>query len=558
MNGRKLLFAALVAALSTDAAMAIDDTGWCAGVTGAPVIVCDDFDDYCPDPPCDDAVGDDSPDQAAVLAVWPRSEDNCLDVNLNPVNAVVVEEYTCGQWNIIDDCDLPSNWPSCVGTEFCGAHEPPSEVSTPFSLRQSEAQNPGEDYPDIGYPWNPENYIFYGTSHRHDLVPRIQELDEIPQMGWGSVNGTDDDPLVLEFVIDAYGDDTHRYGAAQVNRYIELTDGSDRAPAEIEYQQRVDNKWRPKVDLVDRETDHDVIAIGIFAVLDPDPCEPAFPRNQQPLTYRWSLYDGDRWIVLNANVLGTNNPSGEGGMRNGGHLNFITMTIKSSTIELASSCIKDGAPYSSTATAPRLYTGGFSTMYVGNGACLPSRKADYVDNIALTGGELGPVIPTGACCFGDGSCAEDATEAGCLNRLGGLYAGNGVDCVTANCLQPKGACCVNDPTGEGDFCVDAVEQATCEATLGGAYNGHFTACDDPGLLCCPDPFADMDGDQDVDQDDFAVFQGCMTNGPETLEPACKCLDQVSNGEIDQDDWDAFEACASGPDVPADETCDDPI
>ena len=112
-----------------------------------------------------------------------------------------------------------------------------------------------------------------------------------------------------------------------------------------------------------------------------------------------------------------------------------------------------------------------------------------------------------------------------------------------------GACCLPDLS-----CIET-SQEDC-ATLGGEHNGDFTTC--AGVLCCGDPPADADGDGDVDQDDHAVFQGCMTSGLGTMDPACECLDLVSNGEIDEDDWGVFEACASGPDVPADATCDDPI
>ncbi|UCD30005.1 MAG: hypothetical protein JSV03_05890, partial [Planctomycetota bacterium] len=88
------------------------------------------------------------------------------------------------------------------------------------------------------------------------------------------------------------------------------------------------------------------------------------------------------------------------------------------------------------------------------------------------------------------------------------------------------------------------------------------------ILPCSDPFADVDEDGDVDQDDFAMFQLCYSgNGiqyPGTLD-YCACLDQGDetgdglpdfDGDIDSFDFDAFQNCASGPDIPADITCDD--
>jgi hypothetical protein len=77
---------------------------------------------------------------------------------------------------------------------------------------------------------------------------------------------------------------------------------------------------------------------------------------------------------------------------------------------------------------------------------------------------------------------------------------------------------------------------------------------------CPQPFADIDNDGDVDQEDFAHFQNCYSGaGPVPAEPEfCFCFDRdnggIGDGHIDQSDWAAFEACASGPHIPADPTC----
>ena len=92
MKGKQIVLGMLVAALAAQGALAVDSTGWCGAVTGTPVLMCDDFDDYCGDPPCDDAVGDDTPDQPAFLAVWPRSDCNCMDMQdpRNDVNAEIL------------------------------------------------------------------------------------------------------------------------------------------------------------------------------------------------------------------------------------------------------------------------------------------------------------------------------------------------------------------------------------------------------------------------------------------------------------------------------------
>ena len=77
-----------------------------------------------------------------------------------------------------------------------------------------------------------------------------------------------------------------------------------------------------------------------------------------------------------------------------------------------------------------------------------------------------------------------------------------------------------------------------------------------------DPFADADGDGDVDAADFAVFQRCLSPSGGTVSDACRSYDRpvtpggLGDGDVDQDDFLAFMACASGPALPAAKTCDD--
>jgi len=76
---------------------------------------------------------------------------------------------------------------------------------------------------------------------------------------------------------------------------------------------------------------------------------------------------------------------------------------------------------------------------------------------------------------------------------------------------------------------------------------------------CNDPFADADGDGDVDQDDFAVFQTCFTGSGGGVPEGCNCFDKDplgGDGDIDSLDFGVFENCASGPAIPADPGCDD--
>lgn len=77
--------------------------------------------------------------------------------------------------------------------------------------------------------------------------------------------------------------------------------------------------------------------------------------------------------------------------------------------------------------------------------------------------------------------------------------------------------------------------------------GPYTA---PG---CNLIWADADNDGDVDQDDFGVFQLCIT-GPTPGLPAdpdyCTCFDRTSPvNVIDVTDFNEFKKCVSGPNVP---------
>jgi hypothetical protein len=72
------------------------------------------------------------------------------------------------------------------------------------------------------------------------------------------------------------------------------------------------------------------------------------------------------------------------------------------------------------------------------------------------------------------------------------------------------------------------------------------------VTLCPVPWADTDGDMDVDQADFGAFQNCFTGDTVVapLSTLCKCLDRAgTTGTITVEDLSAFMSCFSGPGVP---------
>lgn len=57
---------------------------------------------------------------------------------------------------------------------------------------------------------------------------------------------------------------------------------------------------------------------------------------------------------------------------------------------------------------------------------------------------------------------------------------------------------------------------------------------------------DFDGDDDVDQSDFGVFQICLTGSGWNLAPGCEDADFDGDGDVDELDLKAFRRCFSGP------------
>lgn len=72
---------------------------------------------------------------------------------------------------------------------------------------------------------------------------------------------------------------------------------------------------------------------------------------------------------------------------------------------------------------------------------------------------------------------------------------------------------------------------------------------DPCYPACPLPFADFDGDGDVDQSDFGELQACFTSdGSTTVPPECLCFDREGDDAIDRSDVASFLDCVTGTDV----------
>lgn len=111
----------------------------------------------------------------------------------------------------------------------------------------------------------------------------------------------------------------------------------------------------------------------------------------------------------------------------------------------------------------------------------------------------------------------------------------------------------------GGFSVIRTDDST-----GGPFDGTrwFQDIASPPFKPCNSPSMDIDGDNDVDQEDFGVLQLCYAS-PEPLSNTCSCFDRGDddnngqpnqNGVVNQFDVTAFVACVSGPTVPANPAC----
>jgi hypothetical protein len=166
-----------------------------------------------------------------------------------------------------------------------------------------------------------------------------------------------------------------------------------------------------------------------------------------------------------------------------------------------------------------------STSFIDDGSNYVS-----LDNMLLQGGA--PDSASGACCRPDATCTI-MKKIDCL-AAGGVFRPGVTACEATTCA---GACC--QPRG---VCTQMLANA-CP----GEYHGAGSSCTTANL-CCPTPYADWDRDQDVDSDDFAILQKCLTTGGGGLIAGCSCLDHNHDQKIDQEDVLSFIACATGPGI----------
>ncbi len=152
---------------------------------------------------------------------------------------------------------------------------------------------------------------------------------------------------------------------------------------------------------------------------------------------------------------------------------------------------------------------------------------------------------------------------GQVYSFGGWFAGGGTNRVTIR-LRDGGlagtilaetivydctsSCSAYDWTEDSVTAMAPGSVMTVEWHMSNATDDSATHADGLTFVpLCNVPFADADADGDIDGDDFAELQICLS-GTDPLASGCECFDRDGNGMVNQADLSEFEDCGTGPTV----------
>jgi hypothetical protein len=402
---------------------------------------------------------------------------------------------------------------------------------------------------------DPNTGKLIGVRNKHVFTPA--EIQSIPgaEVNANCISGSDGNYLRVVYLLHSK---IQSFDYARANRFVEIVCGNDRAPTAMIHKVcgvPPDEKNRYHLANVSNDPNasgadvHASIAIGMVAMADPNPCSPEAKQE----VYRLVVYDGQYWRILHDYpTIGTN-------LHMCYKWNWIEMRIKTSTIDVilknkyvdnpeGDDCLGGNFGTTMTTTIDRKYMGDFTAVVMGG--LIMEDAEDPPD----------PYRPVGNC-WGE---RRNGGIDNAANHIDNLYVQGGVGRYSEYlCIQvppPPGACCVKYGYGKG--ACSRTTQSNCNIP-GSTYLGDGTNCgfdNENCEFCNTDLVFDTDYDGDVDQDDFSLFQVCF-GATSPLEPlGCKCFDEhakVGGGDdnITLEDYVAFEGCASGPNVPANPSCD---
>jgi len=556
-----------VAALLTAHAPAMADPIWCSSFTDP--MFCFDFDRACYGAPAypEACPAGGTRSDGAIRNVW---------------------NYTSWNYNTMHAC----------GSNMCGEEILSILPTDPYGGRHA---NGGDEGGTLG-----QNTI--------DLTSYIQSA--LP--GSIYVNGSNAEPLVLTFTMGAYARGAMQYNNGYMELSLgnpaQYSGVNDPAKAPTDYvlvggdngsgclicdnscatgDSIETNSWPT---ICQQEFPHplcptkqtfvrNAIAIGALALLDNNPCHcgtQTTPENdpyyssdpwrrrvipeerttdlpdgwQEPTNVHLSYYDGLEWHVLREGVGG---PGGYGDFRYGNYIVYgpnknadegfetVEITVKTNTVDIYHKTIMPefiGDQWVPTVVEsmaydlPRHYTGNFNRLRAGTDeSCRLNYDSYSCDPNWKNGKKLCKVMKEERCEGGNATYRSSYVAFDNVRLTGGTPP-----------PPPTGACCLTNGT-----CVDDVTLDTCETTMGGTFLGYESTCAES--ICCPTPFADADGDGDVDQNDFADFQVCFSGSGNAHSSGCECYDRLDSlgiqggdGDVDGNDFVWFENCVSGPSI----------
>jgi hypothetical protein len=287
------------------------------------------------------------------------------------------------------------------------------------------------------------------------------------------------------------------------------------------------------------------IAIGFLAVMCKDPCtcEEQGAGSHKPQMNHLVLFDGNKWRELRTGrgtaltqcppqwPAAPDGPelnmqdSGSGQCGNfplvgGDHKVYMKLTTNKILVHMGNGLGDYCGAFD------RVYKGPFNRVSLGVGqGCELQDKTQGDVYTCKSGG-----TPKQCLTYSTGFTGWWRTQFDSMNLLGGILVQN------AN----EGACCKTD-----GVCMNGTTQAVCTAQHG-QWHGPNSLCSQ--YQCCPMPFADVDHDGDVDQDDFGDFQLCY-NGDGAVPTGCACFDRNNDSKVNATDFTSFGNCWTGPNVP---------
>ncbi|HTZ20794.1 MAG TPA: Ig-like domain repeat protein [Opitutaceae bacterium] len=142
-----------------------------------------------------------------------------------------------------------------------------------------------------------------------------------------------------------------------------------------------------------------------------------------------------------------------------------------------------------------------------------------------------------------------------------MVSDGGTNTCVATLTGGTGSCTIVFPSG-GAYAMSATYSGDSN------FNGSVSAANTHTVNCPAHVAADLDGDCDVDMDDFGRFQACATGpfvpyNPVALPPGCTlnpdinghiAADFDNDGDVDQVDFAIFQRCFSGRNVIAQPNC----